>query len=140
MRLRLWTAVIVLLVVVSVCYAAALLLGGQAVPATLAVCITVPPTVVTLIGVVRVSTTARPAFGPVAALTATFVRMVWAVGVVAFLMPRAAEFETTPEALAQWTAGFYVLTLAVETALLWWLLSQTEAKPTPKGPDDGPAP
>jgi hypothetical protein len=137
-RLRLWTAVVILLAVVSVCYAAALLLGGQAVPATLAVCITVPPTVVTLIGVVKVSTTARPAFGPVAALTATFVRMIWAVGVVAFLTPRAAEFETTPTALAQWTTGFYLLTLAVETALLWRLLGRAE--PKAKGPDDGPAP
>ncbi len=137
MRLRLWTAVVLLLAVVTVCYAAALLLGGQVVPATLAVCITVPPTVLTLIGVVRVSA-ARPAFGPVVALTATFVRMVWAVGVVAFLTPRAADYETTPEALAQWTAGFYVLTLAAETALLWRLLGREAA--AKKEPDDGPAP
>lgn len=133
---RLWTAVVVLLAVVSVCYAAALLLGGEAVPTTLAVCITVPPTVATLIGVVKISA-ARPAFGPVAALSATFVRMVWAVGVVAALQGRAAEFETTPTALAQWTTGFYLLTLATETALLWRLLGRP-AGPT-KEPGDGPA-
>jgi hypothetical protein len=74
----------------------------------------------------------------VVALSATFVRMVWAVGVVAVLQGRAAEIGTTPVALAQWTAGFYVLTLAAETALLWRLLgSPVEPR---RQPGDGPTP
>lgn len=123
--MRLWTAVIILLAVALACYAVVLAGGGEwIVPATLAVCITVPTTIATLIGVVKVST-ARPTLGPVVALSATFVRMVWAVAVVAVLYSRATDFETTPTALARWTTAFYLLTLLVETVLLWRLLSPT---------------
>lgn len=133
MRLR--TAVIILLAVVLACYAVVLAGGAEwIVPATLAVCITVPTTIATLIGVVKVST-ARPTFGPVVALSATFVRMVWAVGVVAVLYNRADDFGTTPTALARWTTGFYLLTLLVETVLLWRLLNPAAG---PRGtPGDG---
>jgi hypothetical protein len=123
--------VIILLTVALACYAAVLVVGREwVVPATLAVCITVPTTIATLIGVVKVST-ARPTFGPVAALSATFVRMVWAVAVVAVLQSRAADFGTTPTALARWTTAFYLLTLSVETGLLWRLLR-------PAGPQGAP--
>jgi hypothetical protein len=132
---RLRTAVIIVLAVTLACYAVALVgSGGWIVPATLAVCITVPTTIATLIGVVKVSA-ARPAFGPMVALSATFLRMVWAVGVVALLYNRAADFGTTPTDLARWTTGFYLLTLFVETVLLWRVLSPTAG---PRGaPGDG---
>lgn len=48
----------------------------------------------------------------------TFVRMAVAVGCVAVLQGRAADYGTTAEALGQWTTGFYLLTLVLESAVL----------------------
>ena len=90
--------------------------------ATLAMVITLPPAVTTLLAVVTVSRRWATA-GPPIVMVGTFLRMGAAVGAVALLNDRAAEFGTTASALSEWTTGFYLLTLAIETGLLWWLLS-----------------
>jgi hypothetical protein len=92
------------------------------VPATLGLAITLPTAAVTL-HLIRFVWRLRPDAGPVAVVTGTFLRMVWAAAVVFVLRGRAADFGTTPEAIANWTAGMYVLTLATETFLLWRLLA-----------------
>ena len=123
--MRVVTAVFCLTAVAVTSYGVALGVGGEpvVVPATLGLAITLPPTLATLLAVVRVSQW-KPDAGPVIVLAGTFLRMVWAVGVVAVLQGRATAFGTTSTAIAQWTTGFYLLTLAAETALLWRLLSQ----------------
>ena len=121
---RVVAAGVVLTSVAVAGYGAAIVARGESVvvPATLGLAITFPPTLITLIAVVRVAQW-KPEAGPVMVLAATFLRMVWALGVVAVLQGRAVTFGTTSTAIAQWTTGFYLLTLATETALLWRLLS-----------------
>ena len=133
--MRLLLAVVILVAATLAGVAVSAGVGGKAwgIPAALAAGVTLPPAVFTLLGVVRVSA-AKPEFGPLAALAATFGRMVWAAGAVAALGGRAGEFGTTRDALAVWTAGFYVLTLFTETALLWWLLN----RPAGAKPNDTP--
>ncbi len=98
--------------------------GGEAVtPAILAVAITLPPAVATLLAVVKVSRR-WPHAGPTVVMAGTFFRMIAAVGFVAVLNDRATELGTTPTALAQWTTGFYLLTLVAETGLLYGMLSR----------------
>ena len=100
--------------------------GREAIsPATLAVAITLPPAVATFLAVAR-ACQRWPAAGPTVVMIGTFFRMVVAVGFVAVLRERAAEFGTTPTALAEWTTGFYLITLTAETALLFRLLSRPE--------------
>lgn len=101
---------------------------GAIVPAALGLAITLPTAAVTLV-LVRIVWHLRPDAGPVAVVVGTFLRMVWAAGVVFVLRGRAAEFGTTPEAIANWTAGMYVLTLAAEAALLWRLLGDRQESP-----------
>lgn len=96
--------------------------------ATLAVAITLPPAVTTMLAVVTVSRRWATA-GPPIVMVGTFLRMGAAVGAVALLSDRAAEFGTTAAGLSEWTTGFYLLTLALETGLLWWLLSGADRKP-----------
>ena len=104
--------------------------GGEAIsPAVLAVAITLPPAVATFLAVVRV-VRRWPLSGPAVVMVGTGFRMVVAVVFVALLRGKAAEFGTTPTALAQWTTGFYLLTLVAETVLLYRLLS---------GPSEGKA-
>lgn len=105
-----------------------LIWGAEAVvPAGLGLAITLPVAVVSLLLVAFVWRF-RPVAGPAAVLAGTLLRMVWAVGLVAALRGRAAEFGTTPTALANWTTGLYVLTLAAETLLLCWLLADRPAR------------
>lgn len=115
-----------------------LIWGAEAVvPAGLGLAITLPLAAVSLV-LVKVVWGLRPDAGPVAVVAGTFLRMAWAMGVVAVLRGPAAEFGTTPQAIANWTAGLYVLTLAAEAALLWWLLADRPARevtgddPTPR--------
>lgn len=103
---------------------------GVLVPAALGVAITLPPSVATLVGVVKVAAV-KPDVVPIAALAATFLRMIWAIGVVALLQSRAVGFDTTAEAIAGWTTASYLFTLFVETALLWRMLAR------PGGVTDG---
>jgi hypothetical protein len=91
--------------------------------ATLAVTITLPPAVVTYLAVVLMSRK-RPEAGPSMILAGTLVRMLSAVACVAVLQDRAADFGTTAAALTQWTTGFYLLTLVLETGLLCRHLSR----------------
>lgn len=112
---------------------AAVLGEPSATPATLGVAITLPPAVATLLAVVKVSRR-WPEAGPAVVTAGTFFRMAAAVGFVAALGGRAEGLGTTSEALGQWTTGFYLLTLVLETALLYGLLSRPEG-----AKDDPPA-
>ena len=134
MRTR--TAAVVLPLVAFAGFAAALVFGGGpvAVPAALALAITLPLAIATLV-FTGLFCRIRPNLGPIAVLAGTFLRMIWSLGAVALLRSRAVEFGTTPDAIAQWTAGFYVLTLAVETLLLWGILSNASRAKSP--PVDG---
>lgn len=120
-------------------WAGVLLFGddGAKTAATLALAITLPPAVMTLLAVVKVSRWSAKA-GPTSVLAGTFFRMVMAVGAVALLRERATEFGTTATALAQWTTAFYLLTLVLETGLLWGLLSGADRKPEVRA-DEPPA-
>lgn len=115
-----------------------LIWGTQAVvPAGLGLAITLPMAAVSLV-LVTLVWRVRPDAGPVAVVAGTFLRMAWALAAVAVLRRPAAELGTTPEAIANWTAGLYVLTLAAEAILLWWLLADRPARevtgddPTPR--------
>lgn len=104
----------------------------------LAVC--VPPAVVTYR--IAVAVCRRwPEAGPTVLMAATAVRMGWAVVAVFTLAPRAPAWGTTPTAVAEWTTGFYLLTLAAESALLVRRLNRPAAVPPPAGGDgrDEPA-
>ena len=92
--------------------------------ASLAVAITLPPAVATFLAVVR-GCRLWPGAGPTIVMAGTFFRMMVAVAGVALLNDRAAEFGTTPTALARWTTGFYLLTLVIETVLLYSIISQS---------------
>ena len=91
--------------------------------ATLAVAITLPPAVATFLAVVK-ACRRWPTAGPTVVMIGTFFRMIVALAFVAALRGRTAEFGTTPDALAQWTTGFYLLTLILETGLLYSILSR----------------
>ena len=115
-------------------FAAAVALGGNAVaaPAALGLGITLPLALATLIAAIRICSV-RPEIGPLIIMGATFLRMIWAFGAVALLHSHTAEFGTTPTDLAQWTTGFYLLTLAVETLILWRILSNASRVKSPPG-------
>lgn len=93
------------------------------VAATLAMLITLPPAVMTFVTIVAVSRR-WPDSGPAVVLGGTLVRMLVAVVTVAVLGPYATEFRTNPDALRLWTTCFYLLTLALETGLLWRVLTR----------------
>lgn len=121
---------VALLTIVSLAgFGVGLAVGGieVVVPATFGLAITLPTAAATLL-LIRFVWRLRPDAGPVAVVTGTFLRMVWAAAVVFVLRGWAADFGTTPEAIANWTAGMYVLTLAAETGLLWWLLADRPAR------------
>jgi len=94
------------------------------VASSLAVAITLPPAVATFLAVVR-GCRMWPGAGPTIVMAGTFFRMMAAVACVAILNDRAAEFGTTPTALARWTTGFYLLTLALETGFLYSTISRS---------------
>jgi hypothetical protein len=100
---------------------------GATVPASIGLAITLPTAVTTLV-LIRAAGRLRPDAGPVAVMAGTFLRMIVAVGAVVALRNLAAGLGTTPDAIANWTVGFYVLTLAAETGLLWWL--SADRRPT----------
>lgn len=103
-------------------------IGGQTVvPACLAVALTLPPAVVTLLATAFVSRR-RPLAGPPVVMLGTGFRMLVTVAMVVLLRGRAADFGTTATALARWTTGFYLLTLALETVLLAGLLTSPPAE------------
>ena len=91
--------------------------------AKLAVAITLPPVVLTFLAMVTMSRR-WPEAVPTAMMAGTIIRMTVAFGCVAILGDRATEFGTTPTALREWTTGFYLLTLALETCLLYSRLSR----------------
>jgi len=91
--------------------------SGTIPPACLAVAITLPPAVATFLAVARV-VRRWPLAGPAVVMLGSGFRMLVTVAFVVLLRKRAVEFGTTPTALAQWTTGFYLLTLTLETGLL----------------------
>ncbi len=93
------------------------------VASSLAVAITLPPAAATFLAVVR-GCRMWPGAGPTIVMAGTFFRMMAAVAGVAILNDRAAEFGTTPTALARWTTGFYLLTLTIETGFLYSIISR----------------
>jgi len=110
--------------------------GSEAItPACLAVAITLPPAVATLLAVIRV-VRQWPLAGPAVVMLGTGFRMLVTVAFLVLLRGRAAEFGTTPTALGQWTTGFYLLTLTLETGLLSGVLGRT-AEGAKNGPPTG---
>lgn len=103
--------------------------------ATLGLSVTLPPAAMTLLAVVKVCRR-WPDAGPMIVMAGTFFRMAVAVGCVAVMQDRAKELGTTSAALTQWTTGFYLLTLALETGLLWGLLDRPVREPTHEPPAD----
>lgn len=104
-------------------------------PACLAVAITLPPAVVTYLVIVRV-VRLWPLAGPAVVILGTGFRMLVTVAFLVLLRGRATEFGATPTALAQWTTGFYLLTLALETGLLSGVLTRSTEAAT-NGPPTG---
>lgn len=93
--------------------------------AKLAVVVTLPAAAVTLMSVLKVWRL-KPEVGPAVVMAGTFVRMAVAVGAVVVLSDRATEFRTTPDDLRLWATIFYLLTLILETGLLYIVLSKNE--------------
>ncbi len=118
--------------------AAALVFGGEAVvtPVLIGLFVTLPLALATLVGSIWICQL-KPEFGPAVILGATFLRMVWSVGAVAWLQNQAEELGTTPTALARWTAAFYIGTLVVEALLLWAILTKASRVKSP--PSDAPS-
>jgi hypothetical protein len=76
-----------------------------------------------------------PEVGPTVLMAAAAVRMGWAVLAVFLLAGLAPGWGTTPTAVAEWTTGFYLLTLAAESALLIRRLDRPIGPPT-RGRDE----
>jgi hypothetical protein len=64
-------------------------------------------------------------------MAATGMRMAWAAVAVSVLGTPVESLGIPRRALAEWTVGLYLVTLALETAVLWGRLSRTDR---PKGP------
>jgi hypothetical protein len=131
---RVFTAIALLTAVPIIILGVGVAIVGESakIPATIGLAITLPQSILTFLAVVRVSRW-KPEAGPVVVLAGTSLRMVWAVGVIAFLQSRNEAFGSTMTLISQWTTGFYLLTLAFETGLLWKLLSgpvQTHGSPS----------
>jgi len=87
-------------------------------PAVLAFTIVLPPAVFSYLSIGLIAKR-WPQVGITAIVAGTGLRMGWAFIAVAMLGERAAEFQTTATAIAEWTTGFYIVSLIIETALLW---------------------
>ena len=87
-------------------------------PAVLAFAIVLPPAVLSYLSIGLIAKR-WPQVGITAIVAGTGLRMGWAFIAVAMLGERAAEFQTTATAIAEWTTGFYIVSLIIETALLW---------------------
>jgi len=92
-------------------------------PASAGLLICLPVALLTLVLVLLVSRR-WPLFGPLSALVATGLRLGWAVTAVYLLRKWAESYGTNRTTLAEWTTGFYLVTLLVETALLYRTLSK----------------
>lgn len=93
--------------------------------AKLAVAVTLPAAAVTLMAVLRVWRL-KPEVGPAVVMAGTFIRMAVAVGAVVLLSDRATEFGTTADDLRLWATVFYLLTLMIETGLLYIFVLRLE--------------
>lgn len=92
--------------------------------------ITLPPALVTAALVVAVGER-WPLAGPTAAMAGAGLRMGWALVLVSVLGPVVEKVGIPRQSLAEWTCGFYLVTLALETAVLWGRLARTGR---PSGP------
>ena len=114
----------------SAAFAAAVLVAGRGTlhAAGLGLALTLPPAVATL---VLAGWGARrwPEAGPTIVMLGTGLRMGWAVVAVSLLGPAVEKLGISRGSLAEWTCGFYLVTLALETALLWRRLARTGRPP-----------
>ncbi len=93
-------------------------------PAAYGLGITLPPALVSLTAVVVVAER-WPLAGPTAVIAGTGLRMAWALVAVSLLGRTVEKVGIPRDSLAEWTCGFYLVTLALETAALWGRLART---------------
>lgn len=86
--------------------------------------ITLPPALVSAALVIRISER-WPLASPVAMLGGTGLRMCWSLLFVSILGRSVEKVGIPRQSLAEWTCGFYLVTLALETAVLWSRLAHT---------------
>jgi hypothetical protein len=90
--------------------------------------VVLPPAVLTLVLVDAVGRR-QPQAGPAAAMVATGMRMGWAVVAVSVLGTPAESVGIPRQSLADWACGFYLVTLALDTAVLWGRLDRPVGGP-----------
>jgi hypothetical protein len=106
--------------------------GTEAAPrAAWGLALTLPPAILTQ-SAVGLLARRHPEAGPTAVMAGTGLRMGWAVVAVSVLGGPVEKLGIPRQSLAEWTCGFYLVTLALETAALWGLLAR------PGAPKAGP--
>ena len=90
--------------------------------------LTLPPAMLSL-GLVVLLCERAPLAGPAAVMAGTGLRMGWAAVAVSVLGPTVESVGIPRRSLADWTCGFYLVTLALETGLLWGRLAHPDRKP-----------
>jgi hypothetical protein len=105
--------------------------------AGLALAIVLPPALMTM-GFTAAVSRRWPQLGITTVLAGTGLRMLWALVLVARLGKNAERYGTTSTALAEWTTGFYLMTLLLETVLLGWLLNASAKPVAPTTPTPAP--
>ncbi len=108
--------------------AAAALYAGDSRAPVYGLALTLPPAMLSL-GLVLVVGGRWPPAGPTAVLVGTGLRMGWVVAAVSVLGPAVVTVGIPRQSLADWACGFYLVTLALETGLLWGRLDRTGRAP-----------
>ncbi len=94
----------------------------------LGLALTLPPAMLSL-GLVVVVTERVPQAGPTAVMVGTGLRMGWVVVAVSVLGPAVESLGIPRQSLADWACGFYLVTLALDTGLLWGRLADAGRRP-----------